>query len=323
MLDEQLSYDYDLDFVFAKPGSPYSYRLDRLGEKLTAQADDGAFLLAYVGHSSPAYFDSVSYRGQIYSIGSRADFERMDVHQGAPIFVSLSCDVGAFDMSKGRRSIAEEVVLNPGGGIASFAASRVSHPYPNMLYGEAMIDQLLDGRAETVGEAFARIRADMQARSNAIGERLARVDGPAVKREHAALYNLFGDPAVRLRYPADMSVTLEGEPKPGVPLNVQLDAGDLSADALVTLETRRRKVRRRLRSAAEIDELPLEQALAAMQQNHANATDKVVHHFEVRLVHGKASVAVTAPDEPGEYVVKVMATGQTRSAWGHRFFEVR
>jgi hypothetical protein len=226
-------------------------------------------------------------------------------------------------MSKGRRSIAEEVVLNPHGGIASFAASRVSHPYPNMLYGEAMIDQLLHGRAATVGEAFARIRADMQARSNLISERLARVDGRLVKREHASLYNLFGDPAVRLRYPADMFVELQGDPKPGAPLTVALDAGDLDADVLVTLETRRSQVRESLRPAAEIDGLPLEEALAAMEHNHEVATDKVVRHFEARLVDGKARVALTAPDEPGDYLVKVMANGPSGSAWAHRFFQVR
>jgi hypothetical protein len=326
LLDSEVPYEFDIDLVFAKPGSIYSARLDRLGESLTERANHGAFVLAYVGHSSPAYFDTVAYRGQHFPIGSRSDFERMRIPSGAPIFVSLSCDVGAFDMSQGRRSIAEEAVLNPMGAIASFAATRESHPYPNLLYGEALIAQLIRSRPRTLGEGITAVRRDMIGRFNLIGERLSRIDTTALKREHVALYNLFGDPATRLRYPDAIGVRLAkgGSYAAGAAIVVELASADLSeARALVTVELRRTDVRGELRPADQIDQLPLDAALDAMSDNHARVSDKVLARSEHAVDDGRARFEVRAPDRPGDYVIKVFALGGDRTGWGHAPFSVK
>ncbi len=330
MLDQDVPYRYDVDVVFAKEGSEYSYRFDALGHKLVEDANRGAFLMAYVGHSSPAYFDTVDFRGVPYSIGSRQDFEQMHIDQGAPIFLSLSCDVGAFDMSRGRRSIAEEAVLNPGGPIAAFASSRVSHPYPNLLYGEAFLQHFLIEQPSTLGEGIDQVKRSLLSRSNIIGEMLAAVDTQALRREHIGLYNLFGDPATRLRYPKPLEVQLPAETAaPGQPIRVTLRGGEVQrGKVLVTLETTRSTIQHQLIPQSRIAEMAHDEALAAIEQNYRRAIQKRIDENIHDIAGGQARFDITAPDAPGRYVLKVFANGDgadgaQRTAWGHAFLEVR
>lgn len=329
VLEQDVSYDYDLRLVFAKPGSAYAYRFDQLGDKMVEEVNRGALLFAYVGHSSPAYFDSVPYRGDSYSIGSRREIERIRIAAGTPLFVSLSCSAGGFDLSQGWRSLAEAAVMNPQGAIASFAASRESHPYANMLYGEALVAQFLRSRPHTVGEGVLAVKREMRERSNVFGEFLTKVNTAELKEEHASLYNLFGDPATRLRYPAvaELAVRSPGHagaagkatetPAPpvgrpadapafaaGSPLEVVVRSGVTRGSALITVETRRRVIRHPLVSAAALEKLPLDQAFARMAENHEKALDKVLFSTEHPFEDGLAAVRLTAPLEPGDYVIK-------------------
>jgi hypothetical protein len=333
LLDSRVPYDFDLDFTFADPASPYSYRPDRLGDFLTEEADRGALLLAYVGHSSPSAFDWVEYRGQYYGIGSRDSFERMHITEGAPVFLSLSCDAGAFDTRADDRSISEEAVLNPKGPIAAFAASRISHPYPNMLYGEAFIEEFLVKHAPTLGEGVVAVKRGMVERSSLLGELLSGIDTDRLKEEHEGLYNLFGDPATRLRYPerAQIEVPMpsgEGAERgfaggTAVTLTVRapLDRGTVE----LTVETRRREIRAPIVPAAEIAEMPLDEAFAAMTKNHQRAIDKTVAKTSAPLVHGTANIPLTLPAAPGDYVVKALvrpSSGGSLAA-GHAAVRVR
>ncbi|MBW2457910.1 MAG: hypothetical protein JRI68_25620 [Deltaproteobacteria bacterium] len=329
MLDRTVSYDFDLRLVFAKPGSAYTYRLDQLGDKLVQEANHGALMLLYAGHSSPAYLDSVPYRGDSYLIGSRNDFLRMQVVGGPPVFVALSCGAGGFDMSKGRQSMAEAAVMNPRGPIGAFAATRESHPYPNMLYAEAIIAQFLSARPRTLGEGIVAAKADMQGRSSLIGEQLSVVDGAVLKQEHAALYMLFGDPATRLQYPAAATVTVDGSGASGSKLTVTVNSPSVETGRVtITLEIRRTEMLGTQVPAHVLDQLPLDQAFERMADNHERAVDKVLHEATGDLRAGSATITVDARDKPGAYVVKALVEGTAKGggrhivAVGHTTFEV-
>ena len=173
-------------------------------------------------------------------------------------------------MDGGRRSISEEAVLNPAGPIAAFASSRISHPYPNLLYGEAFIQSFLVERPETLGEGLLEMKKDMVAGYDLIGELLTKTNTDALKREHIGLYNLLGDPATRLRYPEVVKLTTAGVAAPGKPVVVKLTS-PVSGTATVTLETQRSVIAHDL---SDVDALPEGEALAGMAQNHRLANDK-------------------------------------------------
>jgi hypothetical protein len=313
LLDEQVPYQYDLDLVFAKPGSPYAYRFDRLADKMVRDANSGALLLLYVGHSSAQHFDGVEYRGGYYPIGSRADFARMAMSGARPLFVSLSCDAGEYDMSGGERSMAEEAVLNPGGPIAAFAASRESHPYPNLLYGEAFVARFLAEQPPTIGEGLLAAKLDVEERSSVFGELLSGIDTEELRVEHAGLYNLLGDPATHLRYalPARIDLTpgAAAAYAPSSPIAVEVRSQVATGTAEIRLETRRRVISRPQLPESTLDALPLDEAWARMADNHDAAMDKVLWHATVEVHDGVAHSELRTPSSPGSYVIQALVSG--------------
>src|SRR5262249_3888247 len=123
LLDDEVSYDYDIDVVFAKPESPYAYRFDRLRDKLVSDLNQVPLIAAYVGRGSYSSFDEVAFRNPWYGIARVEDAARLQIPSGKPFFLSFTCNTGAFDLGSGRLSMAEELILNPDGPIAVFASS--------------------------------------------------------------------------------------------------------------------------------------------------------------------------------------------------------
>jgi len=322
LLDSEVPYDYDLSFTFAKPGSPYAYRFDRLADKLVEDANAGALLLAYVGHSSYWTFDWVDYRGHTYPIGSRSDFARMEIRGSRPLFLSLSCEAGAYDLPGGQRSMAEEAAMNPTGPVASFASSRASHPYPNLLYGEAFVARFLKERPKTIGEGLLAVKLDVETRSSLLGELFAGVDTDELRLEHLGLYNLLGDPATHLFYPA--LATLEVEPKsaddsyaPAMPLAVVVRSELDHGSAEVTVERRRKDSATTGLAPAQLDELALEDAFTRMAADYGETTNKVITRTQTEIHQGHGRAEITTPPEPGSYVLRVLVTSPVQDTKLH------
>ncbi len=325
LLDRVVPYDYDLSFVFANAKSPYAYRLDRLGQRLVEDLNHGALFAAYVGHGLPSHFDDATWRGESWPIGSAAELRKVDIERGAPFFLSLTCLTGAFDQPNGEVSVAESLALNPRGPVAVIASSRESHPYPNALLAEGFIDTFLSRRPRTIGEGVTTWKRELLGRSNVLAEAMFSTDAVLLKREHQSLYNLFGDPATRIRYPAPAAVEVVTAPlRQDAPVEVSLRvAGVDRGQATVTLETLRSKIRGTLVGPGALAELPLDEALSAMAKNHATAIDKVVAREVVPLFGGTAMHRFEAPTTPGHYVIKVFVRGDDGfEAMGSTRFEV-
>lgn len=316
LLDQRLSYDYDLDLVFANEGSPYAFRFDRLGDKLVSDLEEGALMAVYIGHGAPRSFDSVTFRDHRYSIGDVDEIERLHVKRGNPFFVSLTCLTGR--LGEPDRSIAERMVMNPNGPVAVFASSSQSHPYPNALYAEALMNQFLDQRASTVGDGVVASKRHVTDSDMPLARWLVPGNVSAIKSANVAMYNLLGDPATRLRYPDRATVGVPREIAPGGAFQVAIDAG-VEGLATVTVETERGIVRGEMVSEREMGALSDAEALEAMSRNHARASDKVVSRHEVTVARGTTTLTLTAPSQPGEYVVKAFTVSpdQNDSSVGH------
>lgn len=315
ILDADLTYDFDLRLTFAKETSPYAYGFDRLERKFVDDMDDGAIVAAYVGHGSVTRFAPAEFRGRRYEVGTADDAAAMHIADGKPVFFSIACDTGAFDRPAGLPSLAERMILNEAGPVAVVASSRESHPYPNALYGQAIIRTFANGRPATVGDGVLAVKDGMLHGSMAVADLLLGDDVDALKSEHVGLYNLFGDPATRLRYPGALKVTAEAAVARGsFGVDVAADGfGD--GKVRVTIETRRGAMKGPIVPAASLASMAPPEAFAAMAHNNAVANDKVVAVAEADLHSGHAHVAMRAP-EAGDYVVKAFASGAD-AAVGH------
>lgn len=319
-LDEKVPYDWDVDVIFPKLGSPYAYPFRDLSSRLVSRLGEGALIAGYVGHGAPTHFDDVHFHHHHYEIGSSYDLARLQIGDGKPFFVSITCNTGYFDLPGGDMSVAEMLVLNPGGAIAAFASSRESHPYPNALYGDAIVKTFVDERPPTLGEGVLLMKRRMREGDMPIAPLLFQNDPDELAKEHEGLYNLFGDPATALRYPAKATLSIEGGDAaraPGAQMSVLVSSKEISTGkALFTLETKRSVVRVKSKSAEELAAMSEDEAFEEMRKTYAAASDKVISRAEVPVADGRAIFNVKVPAEAGDYAVKVFVAGGGEAATG-------
>jgi hypothetical protein len=316
ILDHDMSYDYDLRLTFAKDSSPYAYGFDRIERKFVSDLDDGAIVAAYVGHGAVTRFAPAEYRGRAYEVGTADDAAALRIAAGKPVFFSIACDTGAFDRPGGLPSLAERMILNPDGPVAVFASSRESHPYPNALYGQQIIRHFVNQHPPTVGEGILAVKDSMVGDSIPVAELLLGDNIDALKAEHVALYNLFGDPATTLRYADPLTVTPAPATAGTSTLAVDVVSPTVAEGSVrVTIETHRRAIKAPVVSSASLAQMSQRDAFAAMARNNAIANDKVVVAAEGQVHAGRARITLRAPG-PGDYVVKAFAAG-TEAAAGH------
>lgn len=320
-LDEKVPYDWDVDLVFPKIGSPWSYPFPDLQQKLVQRLDSGALIAGYVGHGAPTHFDDVHYNYNYYQLGSTWDLEKLRIGDGKPFFLALTCSNGFFDLRERMQSVAEVLVLNPGGAIAAFAASRVSHPYPNALYGDAIVQTFIKERAPSIGEGIVTAKERMLQGELPLAPLLFESDPAELAEEHVGLYNLFGDPATILQYPAAARLSLENPQDkflPGEFVNVNVNAeGILAGKANLTIETKRSVIRTPAPSAIALRQMAEREMWETMRQTYNAAVDKVVSRNEQVVNNGSAKFQVKLPDVEGDYVIKVFVTGNGVASTGH------
>ena len=328
MLDQTVSYDFDIRFTFAKEGSPYAGRLDQLHSRWRSNLETGSLIAAYIGHGSAHGFDDAHFRGRHYFIGTREDAELLKIPLGNPLFLSITCNTGAFDLPSGQRSMAEAMVLNPSGAIAVYAASRETHPYPNALLGQAAIEQFVNRRPRTVGEGLEAAMATARKASIPLAELLLDTEIEPLKKEHEGLYNLFGDPGIRLQYASPVALVRAGagsDLTPGAKFIVDANASEsaMHGRAFFTLETPRSVIRGHLIEPSIISVAPNDGAFLAMEKNWQTANDKTIATRNTDVVNGKAQVEFSAPSKPGRYLVKVLFESDKSAAIGHLALNVK
>jgi hypothetical protein len=176
-----------------------------------AQISAGSFAWIYLGHGRPNMLDVAGTpRGErpILAVG---DVPRLRCGANRPLAVLIACYTGAIDAR--RDCLAEEVMLNPQGPVAAIAATRVTMPYGNSVFGCELLRAAVADRRATLGEVWTGAQrktlsaapADDPLRESL--DALARgvspppVDLAGERREHVLMYQLLGDPLLRLNYP--------------------------------------------------------------------------------------------------------------------------
>jgi len=147
---------------------------------LTNWYRDGVGIIHYTGH------------GGAMSIGSDtrtrllagADINRMVNPTRPPITVALSCMVGRYE-TPGMNSLGEQLMRKAGGGaVAVWGPSGMSRNDPASELGAAFYRTVLQEGSGTLGLAILQARR--------------RLDPDPFEKDTLAIYNLLGDPALRI-----------------------------------------------------------------------------------------------------------------------------
>jgi hypothetical protein len=337
ILSRNVPYDYDVDMTYASPGSPWFWTPALLSDKVVDLLGSGAAMVTYTGHGHMAGFDELRWRGRRYPIFRSEDVQRVRVGRTPPVVTIIACWTGCFD-DPDDEPVGEALVEWPQGPPAVYAASRVSHPFPNALLSHDLVasyfsagaswprrlgDVLLEAERRLVGASGG---AGSQERQAIQGYGLMFLQDPLLMQrlalDNAHLYNLLGDPALVLALAPPGGVRLQvGRARTGQPLEVRGRVEAVaSGRARVSLEvTRDRFVEEPEPLAAGTEPDPEQIA-----RNHARANRKRVVEVEATVEAGSFVATVPIPDDvwPGAYAVKALVEGVDGVAVGSALVEV-
>ena len=275
--------------------SPYCPNPLQFRQAVVESLSEGSLCWIYVGHAWPHRLADVEVPGGSYVSLSRADMDDVHSRHGAPIACLLSCYTAAFDRADD--CLAEEMLRAPGGPVAVVGGSRVTMPYAMAVLGCELMDEFFYAQPTTLGRALVRAKRRMLA-SPAEGSTRQAIDAMAALLnpvdphdeliEHLWLFNLLGDPLLRLRQPQTIRVSCATQAARGETIEVSAVI-PIAGQATLELVPRR-------------DRLP---ATAPRRPKFAITAEVQAEFTETyRLANEPALFSTTERVTPGEVVLR-------------------
>ncbi len=216
-VEQHMPEHYRWHMLYGHPGSPYAYPVNDFPRDVARRMDQGALLVTYIGHGSGDYLGpALSADGRQGRVFALRDV--LSVTSAADsVVMMIACSAGEYDHNW---SLAEMLLVQPGGPVATYAASRVTLPAANTILGKDLFRFLLTGEAQTAGEWIRLAEANYKnpgsdealslwLLSRAVppmynlaiqggGDETPPLDAELVYGLQQHAYNLFGDPALVL-----------------------------------------------------------------------------------------------------------------------------
>ncbi len=294
LLTHAMAPDYALSMTYASWRSPYCPDPRRFHEATLARLDEGALFWVYLGHGSHLSLDRVRGPSAYHNILTVDDAEQLACRHGRPIALMLACHTGAYDATED--SLAEHLLVQPGGPVAVVAGSRVTLPYAMTVLAVGMIDECFARQRPTLGEILLQAKRrtieepGQDDHRRAMLDALATVFSPtsgqlaAERAEHLLLLNLLGDPLLRMRYPQPVELEVPDSAPAGGWLHVE---GRCPIDGRATVELVVRRDRFTFDPPSR-DELPrTDERLDAMQATYERANDRRLAAVEANVSGGR------------------------------------
>ncbi len=222
--------------TYASPGHPFFPREPSFTDAVLNRYQQGSRFWVYAGHGRITELDRVPGTRFGQPVLDRQSVKQLNRPVGeSPIALMLACYTGAMDAPDD--SLAEEMVLCEGGPIAVLAGSRVTMPYGNTTAAVGLIDGIFTQRKPRLGDAWMCALTHLQCEQPAEAsntqimiDAVAAMINPAdttledERREHMLLYNLIGDPTLRLNHPEPVTVSVPTGVPVGQPLEVSVSS---------------------------------------------------------------------------------------------------
>ncbi len=322
--------------TYASWRSPYYPGGENFKKATQDRLNEGSLFSVYIGHGNRSGLDYVREKMpfggvRAYPILTNRDVNTLTCESGAPIALFLACYTGSFDGEND--SLAEELLRRKGGPIAAVCGSRVTMPYGMSVLGNELIQQCFVERRSTLGELMQHakrgtIENDREDETSQLLDNVASLlnvhgDLAAERLEHLSLFNLIGDPLLRINLPEDWDVQAPEIVKPGDRIEIRV-APKFSASVQIELCVKHGEltfdppVRGELRgSKAELDEL-WDTYTAANQPILVAAKTDVRADKEYRV-----ALKIPKDTRSGEYQIRVLAIGQEKSAVGSANLQIQ
>jgi hypothetical protein len=250
-LTDGIPNSYDTSMTYGSWRSPYCPDPRRFQQATLERFNEGCLFWVYIGHGHPLQLDRVRLPNGTHPILTVNDLGRLRAQQAPPIAVMLACYTGAYDFP--RDCFAEEMIRAEGGPIAALCGSRVTMPYAMAVLAHGMLEEVFRHRRETLGEVLMRAKRRLLANEpddthRQLLDALAATVSPSAKllpderREHLHLFNLLGDPLLRIRHPMAARVEVPGDVEAGQEVEMTLES-PVAGQATLQLVCRRDRLR--------------------------------------------------------------------------------
>ena len=312
--------------TYASWTSPYCPAPATFRETTIRRLSEGCLFWVYVGHGLPGHVDAMRTPSAAYPVLSKQDAPALVGENSAPIALMLACYTGAFDAWED--CLAEELLRAKGGPVAVVCGSRVTMPYAMCVLGRELLVECFDNRAaapQTIGDLVLRAkrnsllkpRTDEQSK---LFDGLASLLNPASsdltaeRAEHLLLFNLLGDPLLRLNRPLPATVTAASTASAGSTLLVR-GTSPVDGPVEVELVVRRDRLSFRPPVRKSFDASPAAQA--EFQEVYERANDARLASARVVAASGQFAAELPIPvDASGECHVRVLVSGPGKTAIG-------
>lgn len=263
---------YATSMTYGSWRSPFCPDPRRFHETTLRRLNEGCLFWVYLGHGQSTSVDNVQVPGGAFHILGTQDARQLTAKQHPPIAVFLACYTGAFD--KPQDCLAEEMLRAEGGPVAVLCGSRVTMPYGMAVLGTSLLDECFLKQQPTLGEALlhAKRRSMTQDSDNlnrqmldALASTLSPSSDSLVdeRREHLALFNLLGDPLLRIRHPQTIQIQTPHDVDAGTTIEVVANC-PIAGRCQVELSCRRDCLKESISSRDKFQ--PTHEALAAYSE---------------------------------------------------------
>lgn len=318
---------YDVSLTYGSWRSPYCPDPRRFREVTLQRHNEGCLFWVYLGHGQADQLDEVRIPGERFPILRVPDCHALQCEAGLPIAILLACYTAAYD--RPGDCLAEQMLKAPGGPVAVLGGSRVTMPYAMSVLGAALMEAYFGQRPETLGEtirwAKQRTMASVEAMqppplSRAVLDGLAGLLSPhadqlaAERREHVYLFNLLGDPMLRLAHPQTVALACPARVEAGQRLRLEGHTA-LAGPGVLELVCRPDGSKVPLPVRERFD--PSDRALEAFQPVYEQTRDRCWARWALELPAGAFATEIVIPPHcHGPCHVRLRVEGPDRFALG-------
>ncbi|MBC8352654.1 MAG: hypothetical protein H8E66_11730 [Planctomycetes bacterium] len=308
VLTEGIPAAYETSMTYGSWRSPFCPDPRHFHQATVDRLNEGSLFWVYIGHGQRRVLDQVRTPNGLHHIFDTDDVSKIRCTNGSPIAIFLSCYAGSFD--EVRDCLGEEMLRAEDGPVAALCGSRVTMPYAMGVMGHELMDQYFVKQRDTLGDLVMHAKRQM-ARELTNEERVAKatrhlldsiatVISPAPKlleeerREHVLMFNLLGDPLLRLDHPDRVTITIADEATAGSTIRV---AGTTKIVGPCTIELICRRDRLRTRFVARPRYDSRDDALADYTTVYADANDRRWSHASFECEGGAFETTLQIPND--------------------------
>jgi hypothetical protein len=321
---------YHTTMTYGSWQSPYCPDPRLFREVTLRRLNEGCLFWIYIGHGQRRYLDQVNVPGGAFPILDVDDLERVRSVRGLPIAMLLACYTGAFDGATD--CLAEEMFRSSGGPAAIVCGSRTTMPYGMAVMADAMMNEFFHTRCPTLGQLMLATKRrmvsdDSQNPQRQLLDAVAAALSPDAdqldeeRMEHLSLFNLIGDPLMRIRHPGEIHLDADARLIAGQAIRVT-GRCELAGQGMVELVCRRDQTR--ITAPTRNHFQPTHEFLASFDEAYRQANDPVWTSQPFSSSGSDFEVVIDVPLEArGPCHLRAFLTGGNEFAVGARDVFVR